>query len=64
MTESTYSDKNQESFSRTSTVNTPEQNAKGSGDSVQASRSVSCVADTNTNREVVVECFAPYDDHR
>jgi len=27
-------------------------------------RSVSCVADTNTQREVVVECFAPYDDHR
>merc|ERR1719323_2390349 len=27
-------------------------------------RSVSCVADTNTNKEVVVECFAPYDDHR
>jgi hypothetical protein len=28
------------------------------------SRSVSCVADTNTQKEVVVECFAPYDDHR
>ena len=27
-------------------------------------RSVSCVADTSTQREVVVECFAPYDDHR
>jgi len=27
-------------------------------------RSVSCVADTNTQKEVVVECFAPYDDHR
>ena len=27
-------------------------------------RSVSCVADINTQREVVVECFAPYDDHR
>ena len=26
--------------------------------------SVSCVADTSTQREVVVECFAPYDDHR
>ena len=64
MTESTYSDKNQESLSTTSTVNTPEQNAKGSVDSVQVSRSVSCVADTNTQREVVVECFAPYDDHR
>ena len=22
------------------------------------------MADTNTQREVVVECFAPYDDHR
>ena len=30
----------------------------------QASRNVSCVADTNSQREVVVECFAPYDDHR
>jgi len=28
-----------------------------------ANRSVSCVADS-TQREVVVECFAPYDDHR
>jgi hypothetical protein len=27
-------------------------------------RSVSCVADTSTQKEVVVECFAPYDDHR
>ena len=27
-------------------------------------RSVSCVADTSTPREVVVECFAPYNDHR
>ena len=27
-------------------------------------RSVSCVADTSTQREVVVECFALYDDHR
>ena len=27
-------------------------------------RSVSCVADTNTQKEVVVECFAPYDNHR
>eukprot|EP00096_Caligus_rogercresseyi_P010951 TRINITY_DN414_c0_g1_i1.p1 TRINITY_DN414_c0_g1~~TRINITY_DN414_c0_g1_i1.p1 ORF type:complete len:876 (-),score=342.27 TRINITY_DN414_c0_g1_i1:817-3444(-) len=27
-------------------------------------RSVSCVADTSTQREVTVECFAPYDDHR
>ena len=27
-------------------------------------RSVSCVEDTSTQREVVVECFAPYDDHR
>ena len=28
------------------------------------SRNVSCVADTKSEREVVVECFAPYDDHR
>jgi len=27
-------------------------------------RSVSCVSDTSTQKEVVVECFAPYDDHR
>ena len=27
-------------------------------------RTVSCVTDTDTQREVVVECFAPYDDHR
>ena len=27
----------------------------------QASRNVSCVADTNSQREVVVECFAPYE---
>ena len=27
-------------------------------------RTVSCVADTDNQREVVVECFAPYDDHR
>ncbi|XP_023338617.1 nucleolar and coiled-body phosphoprotein 1 isoform X2 [Eurytemora carolleeae] len=27
-------------------------------------RSVSCVSDTTTQKEVVVECFAPYDDHR
>ncbi len=27
-------------------------------------RAVSCVADTSTQKEVVVECFAPYDDHR
>jgi len=25
---------------------------------------VSCVSDTTTQKEVVVECFAPYDDHR
>ena len=30
----------------------------------QQNRSVSCVADTSTQQEVVVECFAPYDDHR
>jgi len=29
-----------------------------------ANRSVSCVADTSTQREAAVECFAPYDDHR
>ncbi|TRY79414.1 hypothetical protein TCAL_02262 [Tigriopus californicus] len=27
-------------------------------------RTVPCVADTSTHKEVVVECFAPYDDHR
>lgn len=31
---------------------------------MQHQRNVSCVADTSTQREVVVECFAPYDDHR
>jgi len=35
-----------------------------SGTPAGQQRSVSCVADTNTQREVVVECFAPYDDHR
>ena len=32
--------------------------------STPGNRSVSCVADTSSQREVVVECFAPYDDHR
>jgi hypothetical protein len=27
-------------------------------------RGVSCLADQNTQKEVVVECFAPYDDHK
>ena len=49
-----------ESLNKTpATISISEQNGN-----VQASRSVSCVADTNSQREVVVECFAPYDDHR
>ena len=39
--------------------------AEGGGQQQQQqNRSVSCVADTSTQQEVVVECFAPYDDHR
>lgn len=45
--------------------------SKGGKDAVPASptklghsRSVPCVAGDNNQKEVVVECFAPYDDHR
>jgi hypothetical protein len=58
---------NKESLNKTpATIITSEQTdqTKNGGGTSQASRSVSCVADTNTQREVVVECFAPYDDHR
>ena len=64
---STQGDKNQESLNKTpAAINISELNehSKNGVGSSQASRSVSCVADTNTQREVVVECFAPYDDHR
>ena len=40
------------------------QTALAAGVPAGQQRSVSCVADTSTQREVVVECFAPYDDHR
>jgi len=42
-------------------------NSTPTGTSSQAAsnqRSFSCVSDTSTQKEVVVECFAPYDDHR
>merc|ERR1712203_1200339 len=52
----------------TTTVTSKQQNAVSAalaaGVPAGQQRSVSCVADTNTQREVVVECFAPYDDHR
>jgi len=50
------------------TVSSKQQNAVSAalaaGVPAGQQRSVSCVADTSTQREVVVECFAPYDDHR
>merc|ERR1712012_314329 len=48
----------------TSKQQTAVQAALAAGVPAGQQRSVSCVADTNTNKEVVVECFAPYDDHR
>merc|ERR1719264_123410 len=49
------------------TVSSKQQNAVSAalaaGVPAGQQRSVSCVADTSTQR-VVVECFAPYDDHR
>merc|ERR1712203_1099063 len=52
----------------TTTVTSKQQNAVSAalaaGVPAGQQRSVSCVADTSTQREVVVECFAPYDDHR
>ena len=36
----------------------------GSAAAPQQQRAVSCLADTSSQREVVVECFAPYNDHR
>ena len=38
--------------------------ALAAGSPAGQQRSVSCVSDTSTQKEVVVECFAPYDDHR
>merc|ERR1719150_2286854 len=52
----------------TTTVTSKQQNAVSAalaaGVPAGQQRSVSCVADTSTQREVVVECSAPYDDHR
>jgi len=48
----------------TSKQQTAVANALAAGVPGGQQRSVSCVADTNTQKEVVVECFAPYDDHR
>jgi len=60
--------KGKDSPKETSTVTSKQQNAVSAalaaGVPAGQQRSVSCVADTSTQREVVVECFAPYDDHR
>ena len=55
------SDRNATSLSKTSQITKTQLNGITNS---QGSRSVSCVSDTNSQREVVVECFAPYDDHR
>ena len=55
------SDQNATSLSKTSQITKTQLNGITNS---QGSRSVSCVSDTNSQREVVVECFAPYDDHR
>ena len=55
------SDQNATSLSKTSHITKTQLNGITNS---QGSRSVSCVSDTNSQREVVVECFAPYDDHR
>ena len=52
-------DKDHEKINKTPTISISEQNG-----TTPASRNVSCIAETNSQREVVVECFAPYDDHR
>jgi len=60
--------KGKESPTKESSVSSKQQNAVSAalaaGVPAGQQRSVSCVADTSTQREVVVECFAPYDDHR
>ena len=50
-------------FFRASTTEDANESAAHGSTSGQ-NRGVSCLADQNTQREVVVECFAPYDDHR
>jgi len=47
----------------------PQANGTAAKEAAPAQRNISCLSDANTaggsaSREVVVECFAPYDDHR
>ena len=47
----------------------PQSNGTPTKEAGPAQRNISCLSDQNTaagsaQREVVVECFAPYDDHR
>lgn len=45
-------------------VTTTLETTNGEDGTVVQQRAVSCLADTSSQREVVVECFAPYNDHK
>lgn len=59
-------DENNPELTDNATENLAQEN--GDQEARQPQRNISCLSDTNATgnqqREVVVECFAPYDDHR